>query len=157
MEILNRFLAGASEVSAVRYDMATDTQNQHSLLQGQTFVWHELYTPNAPSSIDFYTKVLGLGTQEMDMGPNGTYKMLTKNGAPICGVFPTNTPEMADVPPHWSVYYSVDDVDASLAKAQEHGATVLVPPMDVPTVGRMVLIKDPQGATLWLFTPSPQG
>jgi len=55
------------------------------------------------------------------------------------------------VPPHWAVYIGVDDVDARLAKCVELGATVLVEPMDVQTVGRMALIQDPQGATFWLF------
>ncbi|MEG0172581.1 MAG: VOC family protein, partial [Aeromonas sp.] len=32
---------------------------------------------------------------------------------------------------------------------------VVVPPMDIPTVGRMALIADPQGAHIWLFTSAP--
>jgi predicted enzyme related to lactoylglutathione lyase len=132
--------------------MSNATMDQQALAQGRTFVWHEVYAPDAQAAIDFYCNALGFGTQDMPMeGMNFTYRMLTKDGVPVAGVMATNTPEMADVPPHWSVYTSVDDVDARLAKCQELGAKVIVGPMDVPTVGRMALIQDPQGAHIWLF------
>jgi uncharacterized protein len=53
----------------------------------------------------------------------------------------------AEVPTHWLVYFAVDDVDASLAKAQELGATTILPPMQVDA-GRFSIISDPQGAVL---------
>jgi uncharacterized protein len=128
-----------------------ETQDQHALAVGRTFVWHEVYAPDADKAVEFYTEALGFGTEEMPMGEMGTYKMLTMHGTPICGVMSTNIPEMQGVPPHWATYIAVDDVDARLAKCQELGATVVVPPMDIPTVGRMVLIADPQGAHVWLY------
>jgi predicted enzyme related to lactoylglutathione lyase len=135
--------------------MSTETANNHALLEGKTFCWHEVYGPSAEAAIDFYTKALDFGVREMDMGPMGKYHMLTREGQGVCGVMATNTPEMANVPPHWSTYLAVDDVDARLAKCKELGATVVVPPMDIPTVGRMTLIADPQGAHIWLFKPEP--
>jgi predicted enzyme related to lactoylglutathione lyase len=135
--------------------MADNTMDQHALNSGSTFVWHELYTANVKSSIDFYTNVLGFETQEMTMEGMGTYTMLTKNGHGVAGMMDISVPDMAQVPPHWAVYLAVDDVDARCAKAVEAGAKVLVPAMDVPTVGRMSLIQDPNGATLWLFKSVP--
>jgi predicted enzyme related to lactoylglutathione lyase len=52
------------------------------------------------------------------------------------------------VPPHWTAYITVTDVDAVAKKAQEMGGTALVPPTDIPTVGRFCVLKDPQGAVL---------
>ena len=121
--------------------------NQTALAQGRAFVWHEISTSDIDASIEFYTSTLDFGTLEMDMGDMGSYKMLTRNGAPVCGV--TSTQD--GVPPHWAAYLGVDDVDARAATAVDHGATVLVPALDVPTVGRMTLIQDPQGARIWLF------
>ncbi len=132
--------------------MATETQDQSALSQGRTFVWHEVYGPSADAAIDFYTSALGFGTQDMDMGEMGTYRMLTRDGAPVAGVMGTaGIPDMEGVPPHWSTYISVDDLDARLEKCQSLGATVVVPPIHVPTIGRMALIADPQGAHVWLF------
>jgi uncharacterized protein len=120
-------------------------------------VWHEVYVPDAGAAIDFYTKALDFGTQEFDMGPMGTYKMLTKDGKGVAGVMSTTEMQMPDVPAQWSTYIGVDNVDASLEKCLALGAKVVVPTMDVPTVGRMVLIQDPQGAHVWLFTPQMPG
>ena len=132
--------------------MPSETLDQHALNTGRTFCWHEVYGANAEASIEFYTKALDFGTTSMDMGPMGTYHMLTRNGQTVAGVVGTaGDPRISDVPPHWSTYIAVEDVDASVAKCLEHGASVEVPAMDVPTVGRMALIKDPQGAHVWLF------
>lgn len=133
--------------------MATETMDQHAVNTGSTFVWHEVYAPDADAVIEFYTKALDFGVQEMPM-ENFTYRMLTKNGHGVAGVLSTNDMNMEGVPPHWATYLAVDDVDARLEKCKELGASVVVPPMDVPTVGRMTLISDPQGAHIWLFKPS---
>jgi predicted enzyme related to lactoylglutathione lyase len=56
----------------------------------------------------------------------------------------------AEVPQFWLVYFAVDDLDASLAKAQELGGMKMTDPMQVDA-GRFALIMDPQGATLSLI------
>ena len=86
------------------------------------------------------------------MGPMGTYKMLTKDGDAFCGLMKTAGTDMANVPTHWAIYISTPNVDETVAKAQEMGAKLMVPAMDVPTIGRMALLQDPQGATFWVFT-----
>lgn len=138
------------------FDMATSTMEEHALATGKTFVWHEVYVPDAQAAIDFYTKALGFGTEKMEMGGAGAYNMLTNNGKAVCGICTTDNPEMGQVPPHWATYLSVDDVDARVAKCKSLGATVVVEPFDVPTVGRMSLIADPQGAHIWLFKDATQ-
>lgn len=132
-------------------------QDQNLLNVGRTFVWHEIYGASSQASIDFYTEALDFGTTEMKMEGMGdfTYKMLTRNGMPVAGVMGTSEmPQLDQVPPHWATYISVDNVDERLAKCLSLGATTMVEPMDVPSVGRMALIKDPQGAVVWLFTPA---
>jgi predicted enzyme related to lactoylglutathione lyase len=57
-------------------------------------------------------------------------------------------------PPHWGVYITVDDVDATAAKAQQLGATTIVPPTDIPNVGRFCTFQDPQGAVISAITYS---
>ena len=129
---------------------------QHALAAGTAFPWHELYVPDDAAGMEFYTKALGMGTNTMDMG-EFKYTMLTHNGNNVCGIMSTSSPQMKDmnIPPHWAVYMSVDDVDARVAKVEELGGKVVVPAMDIPTVGRMALISDPQGAHIWLFKSAP--
>jgi uncharacterized protein len=57
------------------------------------------------------------------------------------------------VPPHWMVYFQTTDVDATANKAKSLGANLLVPPMDIPNVGRFSVIADPQGAAFALYKP----
>lgn len=127
--------------------MEESQADQSALAQGSNFVWHEVVTGDIDATIAFYTETLDFGSTEMPMGDMGMYKMLTRNGTPICGV----TEAHSGIPPHWATYLSVDDVDAKIELTTSKGATLVVPAMDVPTVGRMALVQDPQGAYLWLF------
>jgi len=45
-------------------------------------------------------------------------------------------------------------VDATVKKASGLGAKVILPAMDVPTVGRIAVLQDPQGAPLGVFQPA---
>jgi uncharacterized protein len=58
---------------------------------------------------------------------------------------------MEGVPPHWAVYFAVDDCDAAAEKAKGLGATLRMPPTDIPNVGRFAVIQDPQGAFFSIF------
>ena len=133
----------------------SDQMDQHALAAGRAFPWHELYVPDVDAAVDFYGKCFDITSQDFP-SEMGTYKMLVIGGVPVAGSMSTSSPEMAsmNVPPHWAVYMSVDDVDARVDKVTANGGTVVVPAMDVPQVGRMALIADPQGAHLWLYKPA---
>jgi hypothetical protein len=136
----------------------TATLEKFTTTVGSTFIWHELSVPSAQKAIDFYTEAFGFTVKTMDIpGDNSgmKYHILERDGVGVAGVMGTEgAPGMDGVPPNWATFLSVDDVDARLAKCQELGATVVVPPMDIPTVGRMTLIADNQGAHFWLFKPT---
>ena len=55
-------------------------------------------------------------------------------------------------PPHWSVSWPSDDVDASVAKLSALGRAVLTEAAD-HGLGRAALVADPSGAGFWLFRP----
>jgi hypothetical protein len=58
------------------------------------------------------------------------------------------------VPPHWLAYVAVRNVDASAAQATALGGAIAMPAMDIPDVGRVAVVRDPQGATIGIYTPS---
>jgi uncharacterized protein len=117
--------------------------------QPGTPTWNECVTPDVKSAVAFYGAVLGMGSEEMDMGEAGTYTVLTNaEGRQIGGAM---NPPMEGVPPHWNVYFNVEDVDASIAKAEELGGKTVAPAFDVPGVGRMAMVSDPQGASFWVM------
>jgi predicted enzyme related to lactoylglutathione lyase len=88
----------------------------------------------------------------MDMGI-GPYTMFEVGGQPVGG---TIAPPMPGMPNHWHVYFGTDDADATAAKAAELGGSVVAPPFDTP-VGRMAVLRDPQGAMFSIIKTAPQG
>ena len=77
--------------------------------------------------------------------------MWTSEGAPLGGVMKLSSG--ASGPPHWLGYISTPDVDATVEQAVDLGARLLVPPTDIPTVGRYAVLTDPHGAVFAAFTP----
>lgn len=117
------------------------------------FVWYECLTQDKDVAVDYYTKLIGWGTTDWDndMGP---YTMWTKGEIPVGGVMVLpDEAKAAGVPPHWMPYISTPDTDATANQATELGGAILVPPMTIPTVGRMAVLKDPQGAAFSCYTP----
>lgn len=109
------------------------------------FSWCELTTPEPGRAAEFYGSLFGWTVQANDMGGMGVYHVASVGERQIAGIAapPPNAPPM---PPAWGVYVTVADCDATVAKAQSLGATLCAGPFDVPTVGRMAVLQDPQGA-----------
>ena len=116
------------------------------------WLWNELHTSDVPKALPFYEKVVGFSHRAMDMGPGGTYHILSREGVDRGGVTSHLAP---GVPPHWLPYVDVDDVDATLALARKHGGTVSFGPEDIPGVGRFGGVVDPAGAVLAIMKPLP--
>lgn len=112
-----------------------------------SFVWFELIVPDIDKAVRFYPETFGWKPAEMDMG-DFKYTMLNRGETTMGGVA---NPQGGPQPPHWAGYLSVDDVDAAAKRVEANGGKVLAPAFDIPTVGRVAPIADPQGATLFLF------
>jgi predicted enzyme related to lactoylglutathione lyase len=117
------------------------------------FSWRELITQDTAGSAKFYTDLLGWTTDTMDMGGGNTYTMFMNGERPVAGMVQPPA-EKGDVPTAWVNYITVEDIDATVAKAQELGAHLCMPPMDIPGRGRFAGVADPQGAMIafWEFT-----
>lgn len=116
------------------------------------FVWYDLMTTDPEAAIGFYGALVGWGTQIFE-GAGTPYTMWTHADVPIGGVIGlSGEARQAGAPPHWIAYVAVDDVDATLARAGELGARVMVPGTDIPTIGRFGMIMDPQDAPIAVYT-----
>jgi hypothetical protein len=116
-----------------------------------TFCWVELATSDASAGKTFYTSLLGWTFQDMPGGA-GPYTLLKKNGKDVAGLYAIR-PDQQGMPPNWSSYVSVESADQSAAKAKELGGTVLMEPFEVEDLGRMAVIRDPDGAFFSLWQP----
>lgn len=119
------------------------------------FVWHDLVSTDVPRSLDFYRRVFGWTSKAMEMGGGNVYNVISSDGRDLGGVMAPNQPGQ---PSAWMGYVSVRNVDAATRAAQGAGGTVLMPPTDIPNVGRFSVIADPLGAVscpLSLDNPQP--
>lgn len=105
-----------------------------------TLVWNELQTRAKDAAVAFYAHVFGWTTSE---DPNG-YGMFAQDGRVQAGMMQMDD-SMAHVPPNWTVYFMVENVEAAAAQVQELGGAVIVPPTQAGEMGRFSVVQDPQG------------
>jgi uncharacterized protein len=115
-----------------------------------TFSWVDLNTDDQEGAKAFYGALLGWQYEDIPIGDGAVYSMAKLDGHSVAALGPLQGEGM---PPHWNCYVSVDDADASAARAGELGATLLAEPFDVFEAGRMAAFADPQGAVLSVWQP----
>jgi predicted enzyme related to lactoylglutathione lyase len=122
----------------------------HDSSKNGEFCWNELMTSDYAAGFDFYSKLFDWKvSQDMDMGPVGTYRVFgTAAGKQLGGMM--TIPKGAPMPPMWIYYVETPVLDAAIARASKKGATVMNGPMDVPGGGRIAQLMDPQGAAFSL-------
>ena len=57
--------------------------------------------------------------------------------------------------PMWLGYINVDDADATVTSIEQAGGKTLMPAFDIPNVGRIAMVTDPQGAPFYIMKPTP--
>ena len=111
------------------------------------FGWNELLSTDVEASKNFYTGLFGWTPAP---GPTPDYTVFMHGEKYAGGLMKTPQPGM---PAQWLSYVVVENVDASAAKVAALGGQVMAPPFDIPNVGRIAVILDPQGASIGLFQP----
>ena len=112
-----------------------------------TLTWNELNTRDLDASAAFYSAILPVTPHDMSEG-DFQYRTLQVDGRDIAGMWKISADVPAEMPPHWAVYFAVADVDATVARAGDLGATVVMPAKESP-YGRFVGLRDPQGASFY--------
>lgn len=117
-----------------------------------TPIWYELLTPDPDASKVFYDHVIGWTIEAQPSGAMD-YRMIGTAGDGQVGGVMRLTPEMqtGGARPTWLFYIGVDDVDASVGKITAAGGSVLMAPFDIPGVGRLAFVADPQGAPFYVM------
>ena len=118
-----------------------DVYNTHG-----AFSWSELMTTDVEGARKFYGALFGWTVKTMDM-PSGPYSTCQVGETSVGGMMKIPA-DAAGMPPQWGCYVTVNDVEATTSKAVSLGGKVVMPAMDIPNVGRMAVIQDPQGACL---------
>ncbi len=120
------------------------------------FVWHDYGSNDPEKAQQFYTSLFGWKTEE----PAGMdYTMIVADGKQHGGFWP---PGPSEAPPQWIGHVLVNDVDATAARAEAAGGSLLFEPTDAPQGRRFAVIRDPEGAALSAYSSpgdssAPQG
>jgi uncharacterized protein len=114
------------------------------------FSWAELSTTDPAAAATFYAQLFGWKINA-PIAEMGDYRVVNVGETAVAGIMPP-PPGAPAMPPSWGCYVTVADVDQTVAKCQSLGGNLLVPAMDVPGVGRMAVLQDPQGAVLSVMT-----
>jgi predicted enzyme related to lactoylglutathione lyase len=124
-------------------------------LRHGAFCWRELMTKNPDVAGKFYTDLFNWGTKGSDGSPI-PYTEFQMGGKSIAGMMQL-TEEWGDIPSHWGLYVHVDDCDAAAAKAESLGAKIVVPPKEIPEVGKFSVLIDPTGAGISIIKLKASG
>ena len=117
-----------------------------------SFSWNELNTRNPSAAKAFYSAVFGWEPVDHSMGGAMTYTEWKSGGRSVAGMLDMTPQVPAEIPPHWLVYFSVEDTDAAVAAIQGKGGKLIVGPFDIPQ-GRFAVVSDPQGAFFAIIAP----
>jgi predicted enzyme related to lactoylglutathione lyase len=118
-----------------------------------TFCWDELVTTDPGAAGAFYASVFGWHPHAVDMGGGMTYTLFHRPGTTGPNGQPRGAGGMMKAPaevPHsfWQTYVAVDNADHATDKAKRLGASVVVPPTDIPNIGRFACWSDPQHVSI---------
>jgi uncharacterized protein len=109
-------------------------------------VWNELASPDLEASTAFYSGLFGWEISPFEGSPT-PYLSIRNKGASNGGMRPLDPPGM---PPHWLVYFGVEEIEAALAKVKELGGNVMAGPIDIQ-MAKLGIAQDPQGAVFALY------
>jgi predicted enzyme related to lactoylglutathione lyase len=117
------------------------------------FIWHELMCTDASAAAAFYSRILPWKAQPFSPGsPYWIFR--NQEGKSVAGAMRlSDEARSAGTQAHWRGYIGTADVDAIAGQAVGLGARIQQPVQDVPGVGRVALLTDPEGATFGLFCP----
>ncbi len=117
------------------------------------FIWQELLCNDTGPATAFYERILPWKAKPFS--PGSPYLMFrSADGKPVAGAMRLSDDARAKgTPPHWRGYIGVGDVDSVAGQAVGLGARVQQPAQDVPGVGRVALLTDPEGAIFGLYAP----
>ena len=124
------------------------------MAENGVFHWNELMTSDTEGAKAYYGATVGWRFEAMPMDQGGTYWICMAGDKPCGGIMPLDGVAAEGTPPHWFTYLAVDDLEARLEKAKCLGGTVLREPFEVPGIGKIAMVQDPQGAPMGWITPA---
>lgn len=124
----------------------------HMFNQPVALTFNQLTTHEPETGKRFYAQVFGWQPRDRDMGGGFMLTYFFQGVRAIAGLIGL---EEQEVPPHWKVFFAVENVDALVSRTIELGGQVLLPATDGP-FGRSAQLGDPQGAEFSIIQQTPE-
>ncbi len=117
-------------------------------------VWYELMTTDMKAAEKFYSTVVGWKTKPFEGAgrPYTTFNRSDKADSGIGGVMAK--PSEVKAPPFWAMYIAVPKLEETAAKIVRLGGSKHTEVMEIPEVGRLQMMMDPQRAAFYIIEPS---
>ncbi len=112
--------------------------------------WFETLTTDVERVRPFYERVFGWSAEAMPM-ESFTYTVFHLDQTPVAGMMAIGS-HLGPMRPHWSVNFTVTNVDRTAQQAVALGGTITLAPHDIPGVGRGCGIASPHGVTFFVLT-----
>jgi predicted enzyme related to lactoylglutathione lyase len=100
----------------------------------------------------FYKTVVGWTSAPFAGSPQPYLEFNRSEGAPVAGMM--TRPDGVNAPPFWAMYVGVPKLEEAAAHITRLGGSACSPVIEVPTVGRMQMMQDPQGAAFYIYEPA---
>jgi predicted enzyme related to lactoylglutathione lyase len=123
--------------------------------------WNELNAHDTEKARAFYAKVAGWTPKTMSLDDPSRpakpgepeYTVFSAKGQETAGATKLEDAEGEEREARWVPYIQVANVDAAVRSAEEMGGKIVESPYDVPKIGRLAVVEDPEGAVFGLVTP----
>lgn len=114
-----------------------------------TAAWFELHTRDYEATVDFYRDVFASDPHTAGDSPEFRYTTLGRDENALAGIMDATRFMPEGAPAAWSIYFEVDDTDATLEQVAGLGGKILRPAEDTP-FGRLAQAADPTGTSFKL-------
>ena len=117
-------------------------------------VWYELMTTDMKAAEAFYKTVVGWQSAPFEGSPQPYTQFKRDSHTGVAGVM--NRPADVKAPPFWAMYVGVPNLEEAVAKIKRLGGKTHTEVIQIPTVGRIQMMMDPQGAAFYIIEPASQ-
>jgi predicted enzyme related to lactoylglutathione lyase len=115
-------------------------------------LWYELMTTDPKAAEAFYKDVVGWTAAPFEGSPEPYTTFQRSGNVPVAGLM--KTPDGVNAPPFWAMYVGAPKLEDATAHIERLGGEACSPVIDIPGVGRMQMMKDPQGAAFYVYEPA---
>ena len=114
------------------------------------FCMNQLSSPDPEAAQAFFGSLFGWRVESMGTAEQPYWGLFRDESVESMNASMVPLPDEAEDPPHWTVYFTVEDIEAATARARELGGAVEMEPVEIDD-GRIAALKDPSGARFAMF------